>query len=498
MAKFKNLKILFVTSEVTPFVKTGGLGDVSGALPQTLAELGHEVRLVVPKYGAVDERRFKIHEIVRLKDIPIHLGDEIELFSVRSSFLSGLKTKVQIYFFDNQKFFGSRKGLYQDIKSKKDYSDNDDRYILFCHGIMEMIKKLGWTPDIIHCNDWQSGLIPAYQKTLYADLELIKNTKTVFTIHNLEFQGLFGKETFAKTGLPESVLNDISVNTNGKISFLKAGLVYSDILTTVSEKYAEEIRTIEELAGTMKPVLQKRKSELFGIVNGIDYSIWDPETDDLIEEKYSVKNLANKVENKKTLLERFKFKNEIDAPVIGTISRLTEQKGIDLIQEAIDDILKMNVKYVMLGQGDKKYQDFFEKIQKKYPDKFAISFEFDDALAHLIEAGSDLYLMPSRFEPCGLTQLYSLKYGTVPIVRHTGGLADTVEKISSSNGKGTGFVFKKYESKDMLKEIQRAVKMYQNKDIWTKIMKNGMSKDYSWHASARKYIELYKKMLKDN
>ncbi len=498
MVKLKNLKILFVTSEVAPFVKTGGLGDVCGALPQTLAELGHEVRLVVPKYGSVDERRFKIHEIVRLKDIPIHLDDEIELFSIRSSFLSGLKTKVQIYFFDNQKYFGSRKGLYQDIKSKKDYADNDERYILFCHGIMEMIKKLGWTPDIIHCNDWQSGLIPAYQKTLYADLELLKNTKTVFTVHNLEFHGAFSKESFAKTGLPESALNEISVNSAGKISFLKAGLVYSDILTTVSEKYAEEIRTIEELAGSMKPVLQKRKAELVGIVNGIDYTIWDPETDDLIEEKYSVKDLSNKLENKKALLKRFGFDDNIDVPIIGTISRLSEQKGIDLIQEAIDDIFKLDVKYVLLGQGDKKYQEFFEKVQKKYPDKFAVSFDFDDSLAHLIEAGSDLYLMPSRFEPCGLTQLYSLKYGTIPIVRYTGGLADTVEKISSSNGKGTGFVFKKYDSKEMLKEIQRAVKLYKKKDVWTKIMKNGMSKDFSWLTSAKKYIELYKKMLKDN
>jgi starch synthase len=498
MAKLKNLKILFVTSEVAPFVKTGGLGDVSGALPQILAELGHEVRLVVPKYGSVDERRFKIHEIVRLKDIPIHLDNEIELFSLRSSFLSGLKTKVQVYFFDNQKYFGSRKGLYQDIKSKKDYPDNDERYILFCHGIMEMIKKLGWTPDIIHCNDWQSGLIPAYQKTLYAELELLRNTKTVFTIHNLEFQGLFGKETFAKTGLPDSVLSEISINSSSKISFLKAGLRYSDILTTVSEKYAEEIRTIDELAGSMKPILQKRKTELFGIINGIDYSTWNPELDNLIKEKYSSKDLAKKAENKKALLERFKFRDGMDIPIIGTISRLTEQKGIDLIQEAIDDILKLNIKFVMLGQGDKKYHEFFEKIQKKYPDKFAVSFDFDDALAHLIEAGSDMYLMPSRFEPCGLTQLYSLKYGTIPIVRFTGGLADTVEKISTSNGNGTGFVFKKYDSKEMLKEIQHAVKLFKKKALWMKIMRNGMSKDYSWYTSAKKYIELYKKMLKDN
>ncbi len=498
MVKLKNLKILFITSEVAPFVKTGGLGDVSSALPQTLAELGHEVRLVVPKYGAVDERRFKIHEIVRLKDIPLHIGDEIELFSVRSSFLAGLKTKVQIYFFDNQKYFGSRKGLYQDIKTKKDYSDNDERYILFCKGIMEMIKKLGWTPDIIHCNDWQTGLIPAYIKTLYADLELLRNTKTVFTIHNLGFQGLFSKESFQKTGLPESVFTEISMNLGSKISFLKAGLLYSDVLTTVSEKYAEEIRSIDELAGSMKPILQKRKSELVGIVNGIDYNIWNPEIDMLITARYSPKDLEKKYENKSALLEFFKLNDNKDKPVIGTISRLTDQKGIDLIQEAIDKILELDLKYVILGQGDKKYHEFFEKVQKKYPEKFAISFGFDDELAHLIEAGADMYLMPSQFEPCGLTQLYSLKYGTVPIVRYTGGLADTVDKVNGKDYSGTGFVFKKYDSDEMLKEIKHALKMYENKTVWARIMKNGMAKDFSWHSSAKKYIELYKKILKED
>jgi len=363
--KNKNLKILFITSEASPFVKTGGLADVSSALPQALMELGNEVRLVLPKYGAVDERRFKIHEIVRLKEIPIHLGNEIELVSMRSCFLVGSKVKVQLYFFDNQKYFGSRKGLYQDINTKKDYPDNHERFILYAKGIMEMLKKLGWTPDIIHCNDWQTGLIPAYLKTVYADLDILKDTKVVFTIHNVEFPGIFPKEVFKLTGLPDSVLNEIAVEDGSKISFLKAGVVYADAVTTVSEKYAEELCTIDELGGIIKNTLKKRKNDFYGIVNGVDYSVWSPENDKYIPAKYSIKDLSGKAENKKALLEYLKLPVELEIPVIGTISRFAEQKGIDLIQEAIEEILKLDVKYVLLGQGDKKYQQFFEKKQKK-------------------------------------------------------------------------------------------------------------------------------------
>lgn len=495
MAKQKSLRILFISSEAAPFVKTGGLGDVSSSLPQSLMELGHEVRLVIPKYGSIDERRYRIHEIVRLKDIPIHLGNEIELISMRSCFLVGQKTKVQIYFFDNQKYFGSRKGLYQDPEAKKDYPDNAERFILYAKGVMELIKKLGWTPDIIHCNDWQTGLIPAYLKKVYSEFELLKNTKVVFTIHNVEFQGIFPKGVFALTGLPDSVLEEISVDSD-KISFLKAGVAYADVITTVSEKYAEEICTLDELSGPIKNTLKKRKNDFIGIVNGVDYSIWNPESDKYIPSNYSSKNLEAKAESKKALLEYLKLPTDLETPVIGTISRLDEQKGISLIQDAIEELLELNVKYVLLGTGDKKYQQFFDKIQKKYPKKFGFYYGFNEELAHLIEAGSDIYLMPSKYEPCGLTQLYALKYGTIPIVRYTGGLADTIERINGNNN-GTGFVFKKYDAEEMMKEIKRALKLYEDKEKWTELMKIGMSKDFSWNSSAQKYIMLYKKILKD-
>lgn len=495
--KNKNLRILFITTEATPFFKTGGLADVSSALSQSLVELKHEVRLVLPKYGAVDERRFKIHEIVRLKEIPIHLGNEIELVSMRSCFLVGSKVKVQLYFFDNPKYFSSRKGLYQDVNTKKDYPDNHERFILYAKGIMEMLKKLGWTPDIIHCNDWQTGLIPAYLKTVYADLEILKDTKVVFTIHNVEFPGIFPKEVFKLTGLPSSVLNEITVNDGSQISFLKAGVVYADAITTVSEKYAEELCTNDEIGGIIKNALKKRKNDFYGIINGADYSIWNPETDKLISATYNVKDFQGKQENKKVLLEYFKLPVNLETPVIGTISRFAEQKGIDLIQNAIEELLELDVVYILLGQGDKKYQQFFEKIQKKYPKKFGFYAGFNEELAHLIEAGADMYLMPSKYEPCGLTQLYAMKYGTIPIVRYTGGLADTVERLNGNFDEGTGFVFKKYEVEEMMKEVKRALKLYQDKEKWFRLMKNAMAKDFSWLNSAKKYVELYKKLLKD-
>lgn len=496
MAKLKNLKILFVSPEVAPFVKTGGVADVSGSLPQALVELGHEVRIVLPKYGAVDERRFKIHEIVRLKDIPLHLGEEIELYSIRSSFLTVTKTKAQIYFFDNHKYFGSRKGLYQDINTKKDYPDNYERFIFFNKGIIEMLKKLGWTPDIIHCHDWQSGLIPAYLKTECAGMDLFENTKCVFTVHNVAFQGLFSKDCFKLTGLPNTILNENGLELNGKISFLKSGLVFADAITTVSEKYAEELCSLDELSGNLKSLFNKRKKDLVGIPNGIDYNVWNPETDPLIKQTYNSKSITKKVENKKDLCEYFNLPFDENIPLLASVSQLTELKGYELIEKAINEIMALGVQYVILGQGDKKYQEFFEKVQKKYPKQFAIKLGFDDELAHKIIAGADIFLMPSKFEPGGLTQLYSLRYGTVPVVHYVGGLADTIEKISKE-GDGTGFAFKEFEVEAMLSVLKKAVKLFASKDIWVKIMKNGMNQDYSWNSSAKKYVELYKRLLKD-
>lgn len=494
----KKYKILFVTSEVVPFMKTGGLADVSAALPQMLAEMGHEVRIVVPKYGAVDDRKFKIHEVVRLKDLHVKIGEKDVVFSIKSCFLPGQKVRVQIYFLDNQEYFGSRNSLYIDPFTGEDYPDNDERFILLSNSVFELISKLGWIPDLIHCNDWQTGLIPAYLKTTFKDDELFSKFKTLFTVHNLAYQGIFPKSAFNKTGLPEELNSEKGLEIYGKLNFMKSGLIFADVINTVSETYANEIRTDEELGAGLKNVLAKRKNDLYGIVNGIDAKVWNPEKDKHLPKKFSLKNLANKAVNKQELAEKFGFEYDENIPIIGLISRLYDAKGLDLINKAFDDMMKLNIQMVLLGTGDKKYHNFFDKMSKKYPGKFASYLGFNDELAHLIEGGSDLFLMPSRYEPCGLNQMYSLMYGTVPLVRETGGLADTVTKFDEKTEEGNGFVFKQYNAAAMLKELKRALKIFEDKKAWAKIMKNGMKSDFSWNSSAKKYIELYKTILNSN
>jgi starch synthase len=491
----KRLKILYVTSEVFPFVKTGGLADVSAALPQMLGELGHEVRIVVPKYGAVDERRFKIHEVVRLKDLQVKIGEKDVVFSLKSSFLPGQKVRVQIYFLDNHEYFGSRNSLYHDPMTGQEYPDNDERFILLSHSVFQLISKLGWIPDIIHCNDWQCGLIPVYLKTLYHDDPNFQQFKTLFTLHNLSYQGIFPKSSFKKTGLPPELNSEKGIEHNGKINFVKGGLLFADVINTVSETYANEIRTDDEIGAGLKNIFAKRKNDLYGIVNGIDTKVWNPEKDKLIPQKFSAKTLEDKLENKKELTEKFGFRYDESIPVVGLISRLYDSKGFDLVQDVFPELMKMNIQIVLLGTGEKKYQNFFEKMTGKHPDKFQCYLGFNDELAHLIESGSDIYLMPSKYEPCGLNQMYSLVYGTVPLVRETGGLADTVIRFNEKTGEGNGFMFKNYEGKALLKELHRALKIFEDKKTWHKIMKNGMKSDFSWNSSAKKYLDLYKTIL---
>lgn len=490
----KPLNILFVSSEVEPFAKTGGLADVSSALPKAIKESGHEIRIMMPRYRFISERKFKLHDIIRLKDIPIPVGKGNELGNVKSSFISNLKDKVQVYFLDNAKFFG-RDGIYQSPVGKKDYQDNDERFIFFCRGVLETLKRLGWQPDIIHCNDWQTGLIPGYLKTLYADDPFFKNIRTVFTIHNMAYQGSFAKESFDKSGLPSSLWNPEGVEAYGKFNFLKTALFLSDSITTVSRKYAEEICSSAELGAGLNGLLTHRKKDLHGILNGIDYQQWNPLSDNHIYRKYDLKSLEAKCDNKKALTKRFNLEYNENVPLVGAISRLVEQKGFDLVLDAMEEMMKMDLQFVLLGSGDPKVEKKFEAYQKKHAGKMGIFFGFDEELAHLIEAGSDLFLMPSRYEPCGLNQMYSMRYGTIPVVRATGGLDDTVEDYVG-NGKGTGVKFDKYDPKELLKAIQRGIKIYQQQEEWKKIMRNGMTKDFSWEHSARKYVGLYKDLLK--
>ena len=491
----KSLNVLFISSEVEPFAKTGGLADVSGALPQIIKHLDHEIRIMMPRYGAIDERRARLHEMLRLKEIEIPVGTKEYNASVKSSFISNNHDKVQVYFLDNPALFG-RPGLYVHPDTNKDYPDNDERFIFFCRGVLEVLKRLGWQPDIIHCNDWPTGLVPAYLKTTYRDDPFYRDTRTVFTIHNMAYQGVFPKSSFAKSLLPQALLSDDGIQAFGKINFLKSGVVFADAITTVSERYAKEISSSDEYGCGLQDVVSRRKDALSGIVNGIDYSVWDPSVDEFLPHRYDSRSIDMKLENKKVLLSELGLPFNERTPLIGIISRLADQKGFDLIGEIIDDLAKLNLQLVVLGTGERKYHELFEKASRRHPQTIAVRLTFDNRLAHLIEAGSDMFLMPSRYEPCGLNQLYSLRYGTVPVVRATGGLDDTIEDYNATSGAGTGFKFKDYDSHELLGAVRRAVHAFENQTAWRKLMKSGMARDFSWESSAKKYIQLYRSLAK--
>jgi starch synthase len=486
----KGYKVLFVTSEVFPYSKTGGLADVSNSLPRSLNALNNEVRIISPKYGPLDERRLQIHEIKRLKDLKINMNGVQKRFSIKSSFIYGKNTKAQIYLLENNDYF-KNKGVYYNPRTKKEFSNNDERFLFFSRVVLEILEILQWEPDVIHCNDWQTALIPALLKTVYKDNPHINHIKTVLTIHNLAKQGIFGKSTFKMTGMPENVFEEQSKNQNGKFNFLKTGMLYADKITTVSPTYAKEIIEDKDLNKGIDDVIIKRKKDFVGILSGIDYLQWSPSMDKVINYRYTYQEIPLKYENKRELLNRFKHEYNEDVPLLGMITRLVPQKGFDLVIDILPKLMKEDIKMIILGEGEEKYHKFLMKAKKQYADKLIVQIGFDEELAHHIEAGADMLLMPSKYEPCGYNQLYSLSYGTVPIVRKTGGLADTI--INYTKPDGTGFFFEKYDSGEFLKTITSAIKVYKtNKQKWYTLMRNGMAQDYSWTTSAQRYMDLYK------
>ncbi len=483
------MKILVVSSEAVPFVKTGGLGDVVGALPRALARLGHSVKVFIPRYKTLNLGYYQAR--------PLDWSASVEIDSrklpLAVDYIRERKIPLEHYFVRNDSLF-NRTGLYLDEKTGSDYIDNDERFIFFSRAVLETVRSLDWRPDVIHVHDWQAALIPAYLRLKFQGDPFMAGVKTVLTIHNLAFQGAFDGKRFASVGLPESHFYPTApFEFYGKSNFLKAGIVYADKITTVSKRYAEEIQSAEMGCG-LDGVLRQRAEDLVGILNGVDYSIWSPSRDKAIPYSYYPANLSGKRMNKVELLNKLGLPVRDGTPVIGIISRLSDQKGFDLIAEIAADLFSLDLQMVVLGTGDAKYHELFEQLEKRYPDKVRACLKFDDNLAHWIEAASDMFLMPSRFEPCGLNQMYSLKYGTVPIVREVGGLADTVQDYDPATSEGTGFVFKDYSSGALLTTIKRAVDVYSRKRAWTKIMKTGMQLDYSWDKAARRYADLFNKI----
>lgn len=458
------MRILFCASEVVPFAKTGGLADVAGALPLALEELGQEVIITLPGYKAIDDSKFRIQ---RVKE------------NISSSSI-GKNTKV--YFIKNDKYF-NRDGLYGD--KKEDYKDNLDRFSYYCRATLDLLKEIEFRPDIVHCHDWQAALIILFLKTKYVTHPFYKDIRTLFTIHNIGYQGLFPKEEFPKLGIDWKFFSVDMLEFYGKINLLKGGIVSSNIINTVSPTYSSQIQT-KEFGYGLEGVLSKRSQDVFGILNGLDYSIWNPQDDRFIIKNYSLQSIEDKYKNKEDLQKICKLPFKKDVPLFGIVSRLAEQKGFDLLAGAIEQICKMNLQLVILGTGDLKYHLLLEDIVKKYPQTISLHLKFDDALAHKIYAGSDIFLMPSKYEPCGLGQMISLKYGTVPLVFKTGGLADTVTEDN-------GFVFDKYKKEYLMKAMQKAIMLFKDKKKWTELMQRGMQYNFSWAESAKKYIKLYER-----
>jgi len=492
------MRILFVSSEVYPYAKTGGLADVSYSLPKTLYELGHDVRVMMPKYRHVQKVQPNLTHTIHNLNVPV--SNQLETCDLYQSCFDDFKNSTQcddrnvpIYFIGHDEYF-DREDLYQ--SEQGDYEDNAARFIFFCRAVVEVVKKIGFRPDIIHCNDWQTALIPVYLKSLYHGDPFFDSTGCVFTIHNMGYQGQFWHFDMHLIGLGWEYFTADTLEYFGKINLLKGGLIFSDVITTVSTTYAEEIQT-EEYGHGLEGVLQSQRDKLYGITNGIDVSLWSPVTDTQIVQNYSSDDLSGKELCKKALLEEAGLALDLDIPLIGMISRLEAHKGFDIFMEVAEQMLKIPVSIIILGQGRRKYHRFFQKLAQKYPDKVKTLLTFDNSLAHKIEAGCDLFLMPSYYEPSGLNHLYSMRYGTVPITRKTGGLADTVTDYDPVSGQGNGFVFEEFSGDALLDCVKRAGTVYQRKNEWKKIMRFGMNQDFTWTHSAQRYLEIYKLAKKE-
>jgi starch synthase len=472
------MRILFAASEALPYAKTGGLADVIEALPRALVKLGHEVAVLLPRYRGV-----KSFSVV-MPSMTIPQGTRLRFPAITSgSLLRGVR-----YFFLDDPFYFDRDGIYGD--KNHEYPDNAERYTEFSRAAIELAKHI-WTPDVFHCNDWQTAMVPALLKTSYGDDPAVKDIPVVFTIHNIGYHGVFPPDALVRAGIPRGLFHPGGIEFFGNVNFLKGGLVYSDYLTTVSRKYAQEIQTPEFGFG-LDGVIRSRADRLVGILNGVDYSVWSPERDSLIPLKYSAKNLEGKKVCKEKLLEEFQLlRDNPRRPVIGIVSRFADQKGFDLIAAIARDLMHEDLLLAVIGTGERRYEDMFHALATDFPGRVGVRIGYDNALAHLVEAGSDMFLMPSRYEPCGLNQIYSLRYGTVPIVRATGGLDDTIEMFDLEHGTGTGFKFHEYSGGALLHAVRLALHYYADDRVWKRIQLNGMAKDFSWNTSAAEYAKLY-------
>ncbi len=480
------MRVIFASSEVAPYSKTGGLGDVAGALPRALARLGVEVAVITPRYTGAGARSGDVitrqtGELI-LDDLHVPFGGGLRLASVWRDYQEG----VPIYFIDHAEYFG--RGY---IYGAGDF--DAERFAFFSRAVLELAKRIGGPPDLIHCHDWQTGFIPAYLATTYAEDHWFAGTATLFTIHNLAYQGSFAPERLPHFGLGWDVYQ-YGMEFYQTANPMKAGLYFSTALSTVSPKYALEIQT-PEFGNRLDGLLRWRNRDLIGILNGVDYGEWNPATDRFLAANYSPDSLGGKLQCKRDLLEKYNLPVDLERPVIAVVSRLTVQKGLDLIAAAIWRLLDTGARFILLGSGDQANEGFFQHVRDTRPEQVGVYFGFNNALSHQIEAGADMFLMPSAYEPCGLNQMYSLKYGTVPIVRGVGGLDDSIRNFEPATGEGTGFKFYEYSADRLVEKLYESLMVYYDPAVWRRLQQNGMRQDFSWEISARRYLDAYHRIV---
>jgi starch synthase len=487
----RKLSILMVSAEAHPFAKVGGLADVIGALPRALEGLGHEVKIAIPYYGTIKQKGFEVTEVAEAGVFDVALGEKTYPAKVYRTQLPD--SRVEVLLIENERYL-DRNGVYSDAETGEPYSDNAERFTFFARAVLGMLKATGWTPDIINCHDHQTGFIPAWIALAPGTHALPESLRTVFTIHNLAYQGEYPKKVGRLAGFDEDVMKPMGgIEFRGKVNLMKAGINFSDTITTVSPTYAREIQT-EEFGCGLEGILKHRSEDVVGILNGADYSVWNPEADKLIPAKYNAKNPKGKAKCRKHLLERTGLNLDDDMPLVGIVSRLVSQKGFDILCEDFDRIMELDIGMVILGLGDKAYHELLTALAAKYEGRVAVLLDFNEELAHQIEAGSDMFLMPSRYEPCGLNQMYSMKYGTIPVVRATGGLADSVTDYDAS-ADSTGFAFTEYTAEALYQALKRARRVFADRDAWKQLMRRAMTLDLSWGTSARAYEDVYRKTL---
>ncbi|HAR35884.1 MAG TPA: glycogen synthase GlgA [Acidobacteria bacterium] len=486
MSAKNRIRVVFLTPEMAPLAKTGGLADVTGALPKYLSRNPRlEVAVMMPLHREVRKKNLALKP--KLEGLEINWPGAEKIFSVHEYQADGFP----VYLIDNPAFY-DRDYLYGTAEG--DYPDNGERFAFFSLATLKTLPALDFKPDLIHAHDWQSALAFAYLRHGRQADDFLARTRLLFTIHNLAYQGLFPPELLEKIGLPATLFNPENLEFYGRVNFLKAGLLYSDAISTVSPTYSLEIQTPEFGFG-LDGVLRLRSDRLFGILNGIDYQDWNPATDPALPAHYSQDNPAGKTVCRLELLRAFNFPLATPRPIIGMVSRLAGQKGFDLLVRSLDKLLQEEVYLVILGTGEKEIQNLLVEARDKYPDRLGLRIAFDDRLARLIYAGSDFFLIPSRYEPCGLTQMYSLRYGTIPIVRSTGGLKDSVREFNPGTLQGNGFLFENYETGAMLEAINRALAFYRQEPYWSRLVDNALASNFSWEKSAEDYFQLYTRIL---